>query len=85
MINLVTDTLKTYRESHNLSCYALAKQVGITSGQLKALESGRDTPSLSTLQAFARFFGWSKVAIGRYVLECSPDRAGPKRIREEVT
>lgn len=80
-MNLVRQSLNKHRTANGLSQLALAKQIGISSGQLAALEAGRDVPSLYTLKRLARFFDWSPTEIGKYVLQSNPEPSGPKRLR----
>lgn len=82
--NLVRQSIAARRKRDDLSCLALAKQIKISSGQLAALESGRDLPSLWTLKKLASFFEWDAGEIGAYVLACKPERVGPKRLRKEI-
>lgn len=81
-MTLVTKTLTEHRAARDLSQLALAKKIDISSGQLAALEAGRDVPSIFTLKKLAKYFKWSASAIGSYVLECDPEPSGPKRLRE---
>lgn len=80
-VNLVTSSISKRRAREDLSQLALAKQIGISSGQLAALESGRDVPSLFTLKRLAKFFAWEAEEIGKYVLASNPAPTGPKRLR----
>lgn len=81
MTTLVQQSIIDDRRARQLSALALSKEIGISSNQLAALERGEDVPSLYTLQKLAKFFGWSATAIGKYVIDCKPTPAGPKRLR----
>jgi transcriptional regulator with XRE-family HTH domain len=81
MANLVRQSIAKRRTQEDLSSLALAKQIGISSGQLAALESGRDVPSLYTLRKLALFFKWAPGDLGQYVLDSKPEPTGPKRLR----
>lgn len=81
MANLVRDSITKHRRQHDLSQLGLAKQIGISSGQLAALEAGRDVPSLFNLKKMAKFFAWAPEEIGKYVIACKAEPTGPKRLR----
>jgi transcriptional regulator with XRE-family HTH domain len=83
MTLLVQRAITNHRRENQLSALALAREIDISSGQLAALERGEDTPSLFTLQKLAKYFRWGPLEIGKYVLECKAEPAGPKRLRTE--
>jgi transcriptional regulator with XRE-family HTH domain len=51
--------LARLREARGWSAYRLAKEAGVTSGQLSHLESGRRGPTLETARKLARALGVS--------------------------
>ena len=44
-------------QKHNISAYRVAKEAGVTQTSLSNWKSGRNTPSTSTLQKIADYFG----------------------------
>ena len=82
--SLVRRSIAKRREAESLTCTDLARQIGMSSNQLAALESGRDLPSLWTLKKLAKFFDWETHEIGAYVLLSKPERVGPKQLRKET-
>lgn len=80
--SLIQESIANHCETHGITINRLAKSLGISSGQLGKLAVGESSPALSTLQAMAKCFKWSKSEIGSYVLECKVARAGPRKVRK---
>ena len=50
---MINETLRLIRIIHDLSATNLAKQLGISVGQLSKIENGNATPSLELIEKYA--------------------------------
>ena len=62
-IMMINETLRLIRIIHDLSLTDLAKQLGISVGQLSKIENGNATPSLELIEKYAFIFRTTSSAL----------------------
>lgn len=62
-IMMINETLRLIRIIHDLSLTDLAKQLGISVGQLSKIENGNATPSLELIEKYASTFKTTSSAL----------------------
>ena len=60
---MINETLRLIRIIHDLSATNLAKQLGISVGQLSKIENGNATPSLELIEKYAFIFKTTSSAL----------------------
>jgi len=72
---MFSEILKSLRTKKGLTQGQLAKEVGVSTGNIGDWEIGRSKPGYAALASLSRFFGIS----ADYLLELSPEDTGGKR------